>query len=140
MIETFRSGTINNRVIDINGSFMIDKPVFGYYYQHSMGVNNMQSRCHGNITYTLRLDFKDGKAKFMCTDFIHNSINWVLFGRTVHYDMGRITNADMKNDSWPKWKQNCWYDAKQQIVDMFIVLSSEYEKFVKNYKVSDETW
>lgn len=140
MIETFRTGTVNNRVVDAEGSYIIDKPVFGYYYQHDQRVNSMASRCHGNIMYTFRLDFKDGKARMMCTDFIHNSIDWVLFGRTVHYDMGRITNADMKNDSWPKWKQNCWYDAKKQIVDVFNVLSASYEKFVKSYKGSNAEW
>lgn len=139
--ETFRAGTTsNNRMIDPEAGYIIDKLTQGYFFNKVQANNSMMSRCNGNLHSVMRIDVKEGKLRFSLSDYLHQSIDWNMFGKIMHYDLGLITTDEVKDTNWPKWKQKCWVDAKNQIVESFSYLKQSLEKFISQKKQLDDNW
>lgn len=87
----------------------------------------------GNIHYSIKLYAKDGKYRYVFTDFIHSA----------HYDFGLITDAKECGCKFPfsfrDWRRRVWNDMKAQMEAHVKTLSASLVETM-NRELKPEEW
>lgn len=97
------------------------------------------ARTRGNINYTIKIFFKDGRYKYEISDFIHNPTG------TSPLSFGLIT-TDVESPikhTWmlPGWNDKVWTDIKTQINNNIIPLIANLkESMAKKAESKNNDW
>lgn len=109
VISVFKNPQKVIQLKDKEGGQIISKGVMDY--SQSKWAWGGSGTTKGIIRFTVKLFFKDGRYKFVFTDFIHEAST----GR----DFGLITNEETCSCKMPtstkKWKRLIWNDIKSTI-------------------------
>lgn len=115
---------------------IVCKGSFDYKQKKAMwGAGN---NTKGVIEFTVKLFFKEGRYKYVITDFTHVSNSGV-------YDFGIITDAaeypnkmTMTSKAWRKW---IWNDLKEQVeLKTPVIVESLRSEMVKKVGSEDSDW
>lgn len=111
--SSFKSANDVIQMDDPNNGIIICKCVFKYIYPGGIKYANMD----GYVTYTLKLQVRDGRYKINIEDFLHRS-GAVQF--TEHWSMGLITTREKyKNKLTYKVFNDAWTDIQYTCENQF---------------------
>lgn len=114
---------------------LIAKPLISYVST----VFTWSERTKGTVKYTLQIQFKENKYRYIITDFIHEGNSFAQGGSI---DFGMITN-DVECDrpiqmSTKNWKNKVWNDIKVQIDQSILPLVESLKvSMLKENKATD---
>ena len=127
------------KVIQLNdkdGGQIVCKGNFEYNQKKFIWGGSETSK--GHINFTIKLFFKDGRYKYIFTDFIHDTLkNGNSFGvitTEVEY-LGKMSLTSKK------WRKRIWDDIKEQIeLNVKIIEASLLEEMTKKSELEDDNW
>lgn len=116
---------------------LIAKPLISY----SPSVLTWSERTKGTIKYTLHLQFKDNKFRYILSDFIHEGNSFASSGSI---DFGLIT-TDFEytrpiSGSTKGWKNKVWNDIKAQIDQSILPLVESLKKGMLKENKGNDNW
>lgn len=130
MIKAFKDADEVIQLKDKENGQIIGKGNFSYV-QSRQGWGGSPNT-EGVVNFTIKLLFKDGKYRYVLTDFIHDA-NW---------SFNMITDAPDCGCKFPlankRWKGNIWNDIKEQINAKVDVITSNLINDMK--KGVDDEW
>ena len=98
----------------------------GSFYYSDPGSNS--EAASGRIEYSLSLYFKDGRYKYVFSNFIHK-------GNVASNSFGLITNSDVFQGKIPlsgkKWRAKIWNDIKSKIRHRVSSQAKSLENYIK---------
>lgn len=129
----------SNDVLQIDnkeGGEFIGKAVLDYI----PNVHSGSAQTKGNIKYTIKIFVKEGRYKYIITDFIHDPFG-NNFGKS---SMGLITNEIKCPNPKPfakNWSNKVWSDIKAQIeTNIISLIENLKESMLKTTESGNDDW
>lgn len=134
--ETFKEGSAaNNKIENFEEGIYINQVSQEYMYHKKHFAYAMPMRCTGKIFYAVKIQVRDNRIRFSLTNIVHESRLWQTPDGEARYNLGQLTTSIQGDPNWPKYKKNCWVDAKNQIAEEFIRLQKSLSRYIDdNYQ------
>jgi hypothetical protein len=92
----------------------------------------------GYINFTIKLFFKDGRYKYIFTDFIHEPLKGGNSFGVITTEEEYPGKMSLSSKKWRKW---IWNDIKEQIdLNIKVVEKSLINEMKKKAEIEDENW
>lgn len=134
VISAFKNPQKVIQLKDKEAGQIIAKGVFKYQSKFIWGASD---RTKGVIDFTVKLFFKDGRYKYVLTDFIHNPYNGDSFGliTTDKEYPGKISL------STKGWRRKVWNHIKENIKkNSVLIITSLKQGMNKKVEAEDDNW
>jgi hypothetical protein len=136
VIEVFKNPQKVIQLTDKEGGQMICKGNFGYKASNPlwMGAYNTE----GVINFTIKLFFKEGRYKYVITDFVHEPL------RSGFQGFGLITTDDecpiTEKLGTSKWRKKVWDDIKMKIDEEVPGIIDSLKDAMKEKTEQEDDW